>query len=155
MRVTQYDVELDETMHPVLIKERGINYSTNSKTLSSPQTIVDMCNEVFRMKRLAEEKVLLIALNAKGAPLGTFEVFRGAVNYSIINARELFIRLLLVGAVCFVVVHNHPSGDITPSEEDIAAANRIQEVGRLMNIAMLDFIIIGDGFLSFHEKGIL
>lgn len=82
-----------------------------------------------------------------------FEASHGTVNASFVNPREIFIRLLLVGASAFVVSHNHPSGDYTPSKEDIHITRRLKECADMMGITLLDHIIIGDGYSSLKESG--
>ena len=66
-----------------------------------------------------------------------------------------FTRLLLVGASCFTVVHNHPSGSVAPSDADRAVCKRLVKVGKLLDFEMLDFIILGERMYSFQEEGIL
>lgn len=68
---------------------------------------------------------------------------------------EIFIRLLLVGASNFVIAHNHPSGDCTLSKEDINLTKRIKYCADIMGIPLLDHIIIGEGYNSFHQNGLL
>lgn len=153
MRITKYRTELDENKHNILIKESATNYCTDNFT--DPRTISNMLNECFGLNRLAEEHAYLIALSTKCKPLGVFEVSHGTVNLSIINPREIFIRLLLVGASSFVLVHNHPSGDCTPSEDDIRSTRRIKKCTDIMGIPLIDHIIVGDGYNSFYQNGLL
>lgn len=119
MRITVYKTELNDDLHTELIKERAYNYSNSTGNLSNPDAIVNLMNDVFRMNKLSEEYLYMIALNTKCHPIGVFEVSHGASNYSVCNPREIFNRLLLCGANSFVLLHNHPSGDSTPSKEDI------------------------------------
>ena len=78
------------------------------------------------------------------------------MNASIITPRELFIEALHKQAVAIVIMHNHPSGDPTPSEEDILSTSRIKKAGILIGIELLDHIIIGNNcYISFREEGIL
>lgn len=95
----------------------------------------------------------MIALDTKNKPVGVFEVSHGTASASIVGSREIFIRLLLVGASCFVISHNHPSGDCTPSKEDIEVTRRLKECADMMGLSLLDHIIIGDGFTSLSECG--
>lgn len=152
MRITTYRTELDENKHNVLVKENSCNYPTC--TFNNPQAAAEMLNDVFRLNKQAEEHLYMIALNTKGKLLGVFEISHGAVNYSVCNPREIFIRGLLCGASGIILAHNHPSGDITPSKEDIAIHKRIKEAGQLIGIELLDNIIVGDGYLSFKANGI-
>ena len=90
----------------------------------------------------------MISLDYKCHPLGFFEVSHGTVNSSIVDPRSVFIRALLSGATSIILCHNHPSGDCTPSKEDVLLTKRIKEGGELLGIELLDHVIIGTGFLS-------
>jgi DNA repair protein RadC len=88
--------------------------------------------------------------------IGETTVSKGTVNASIITPRELFIEALQKNAVAIVIMHNHPSGDPTPSQEDIITTNRIKNAGNLIGIELLDHIIIGNNcYISFRETGML
>lgn len=152
MRITVYKTELNDDLHTELIKERAYNYSTGE--LNNPDSIVNLMNDVFHMNKLSEEYVYTIALNTKCHPIGFFEVSHGASNYSVCNPREIFNRLLLCGANSFVLLHNHPSGDSTPSKEDLTTFEKMKQCSNLMGISFLDNIIIGKDFYSFREKGL-
>lgn len=152
MRITTYRTELDENKHNVLVKENSCNYPVN--VLNNPQAAAEMLNDVFRLNKQAEEHLYMIALNTKGKPLGVFEISHGTVNSALCTPREIFIRSLLCGASGIILAHNHPSGDVTPSKEDIATHKRIKETGQLVGIELLDSIIVGDGYYSFKMNGI-
>lgn len=155
MRITTYKALLNEERHPVLVKERATNYA-GADRLSSPRAVMDMLCTVFEADRRAEEHGYLIAMDAKNKPAGVFEISHGAVNFSILQTREVFIRLLLSGASGFILAHNHPSGDPSPSGEDIAVTKKFTEAGKLMEVPLIDHIIIGDGrYYSMRENGIL
>ena len=87
----------------------------------------------------------------------SFEILsKGTVNYAVMSTRELFIAALRCRAVSIILLHNHPSGDPTPSEEDIRLTHRVYAAGQLIGINLLDHIIIGDNcYISFNESGIL
>ena len=106
----------------------------------------------FRLNKQSEEYVYMIALNTKCRPLGIFEVSHGAVNSSICNPREIFIKALLCGASGIILAHNHPSGDPTPSKEDERVYKRIKDAGNIIGIELLDNIIVGNGYFSFREN---
>lgn len=152
MRITIYRSELDKNRHNVLVKEKAVNYTTES--INNPQAVTGMLNTVFRLNKQAEEHVYMIALNTKGKVLGVFEISHGAVSQSLCGSREIFIRALLCGASGIILVHNHPSGDTTPSKEDTASYNRLKEAGKLIGINVLDSIIVGESYYSFTENGI-
>lgn len=153
MRITKYRTELNEHRHNILVKESSCNY--NIDCLTSPQKVFQLLNDLYGLNQLAEEYLYMIALSTKHKPLGIFEVSHGTLNSSLVNPREIFIRLLLTGASDFILAHNHPSGDCTPSKEDLKITERINECAKLMGISLLDHLIIGDEFLSFKEKGLL
>lgn len=152
MRITTYRAELNEDQHNILVKENSCNYPVDS--LNNPQAVAEMLNGVFRMNRQAEEHVYLIALNTKGKPLGIFEISHGTVNLSICNPRDIFIKALLCGAYGIILAHNHPSGDTTPSKDDMEVYKRIKEAGKIIGVELLDNIIVANGYFSFHENGI-
>ena len=80
----------------------------------------------------------------------------GTVSCSLVSTREIFIEALRNGAVYIVLIHNHPSGDPSPSREDIINTKRIKEAGSLIGIELIDHIIIGDfRYTSMRERGIL
>ncbi len=98
----------------------------------------------------------LLMLNTKAKLIGETEISRGTVNASLVTPRELFIEALQRNAVSIILLHNHPSGDPTPSTEDRLATRRIQEAGALIGIDLLDHIIIGDNcYISFREEEML
>lgn len=152
MRITTYRAELNEHKHNVLVKENSCNYPINS--LKSPQAITEMLNTVFRLNKQAEEYVYMIALNTKCNPLGVFEISHGAVSQSICNPREIYIKALLCGASGIILAHNHPSGDTTPSKNDMEAYQRIKEAGKIIGVDLFDNLIIGNGYFSFMENEI-
>lgn len=152
MRITTYRSELDENQHNILVKENSCNYPVDS--LSNPQSVTEMLNAVFRLNKQAEEYVYMIALNTKSKPLGVFEISHGSASQSICNPREIFIKALLCGATGIILVHNHPSGDTTPSKDDKTVYQRIKEAGNLIGVSLLDNIVVGSGYYSFLENEI-
>lgn len=153
MVIRKYRTEMNDDRHNVLVKELSADYKGD--TLMSPDAIAGMLDDIFRMSRLAEEHLYLVALSTKGHPLGVFEVSHGSVDASVFNPREIFIRLLLCGASMFVIAHNHPSGDTHPSKEDFAATRKLKECADMMGIPMIDHIIIGNSFYSFNVNDAL
>ena len=83
-------------------------------------------------------------------------VSRGTVNCSAVSPREIFIKAVRYGAASFVVIHNHPSGDPTPSDPDLKFTELLRKLGDMMNIKLIDSIIIGDNvYTSIFEKGLI
>ena len=147
----KYEMELDELKHPLMVEESS--YECPDERLNSPEKIVKLLNECFRLDKKAEEYVYMLAFDAKCNPLGEFELGHGSVNACILNPREIFQRALICGAVNIVIAHNHPSHDSTPSKEDDEVALKISRAGKLMGIKLVDFIIIGNGYFSYNEQG--
>lgn len=120
--------------------------------IKSPQDVAAWVMEELRYLQHEQFKVLL--LNTKNVIIACEEVSRGSLNASIVHPREVFSRAIKRSAAAIILVHNHPSGDPTPSQEDLNVTRRLVEVGRLVGIDVLDHLIIGDGvFCSLKEKG--
>lgn len=154
MRITKFRTELNKDGLNVLIKESSTYYITNQ--FQSPKEIVEMVNNLYGLNRAAEEYLYLFAFNTKSKLIGTFEVAHGTVNSTHVGMREIFVRLLLAGATCFVVVHNHPSGDPCPSNEDRSLTTRIIESAKIVGIQFLDHVIIGSySYYSFKEYDLI
>lgn len=122
--------------------------------LSTPASVADYFMEDMRHEE--QEQLVLLMLNTKMRILKEKMIFKGTVNYSCVSPREIFIEAMLVKAVHIVLVHNHPSGDPTPSQEDILMTRQVQEAGELLGITLLDHIIIGDNrYVSLKEERVL
>lgn len=120
--------------------------------VKSPQDVAAWVMEDLRYLQHEQFKILL--LNTKNVIIACEEVSRGSLNASIVHPREVFARAIKRSAAAIILVHNHPSGDPTPSQEDLNITRRLVEVGRLVGIDVLDHLIIGDGvFCSLKEKG--
>lgn len=117
-----------------------------------PKTVAEYYMEDMRHRK--QEVLKLVMLNSRSRLIGETELSKGTVNMSVISPRELFIEALQKGAVYIILMHNHPSGDPSPSKEDILISQRIKEAGRLLGIELLDHIIIGDNcYVSMAERG--
>ena len=120
--------------------------------LDSPQAVGNYY--MNRLKDERQEQVILVLLNNKGALIRDLVLTKGTVNQTILSPREVFIEAFRYQAVKIILIHNHPSGDPTPSKEDIDVTRQIQKVGELTAILLLDHVIIGDGrFISLKERG--
>lgn len=108
------------------------------------------------MQFLAVEQFRVIYLNTKNGIIAEEVVAQGTINSTIVGGRELFRRAVRLLAASIILIHNHPSGDARPSQEDIAITRRLVEAGKLLDINILDHIIVGRGkFESLKEKGIV
>jgi len=99
-----------------------------------------------------QEKFLAIMVNAKNKVISTQEISRGSLNLAVVHPREVFFAAIAAHAGSIFVCHNHPSGDTTPSGEDINLTIALKKTGDVVGIPVLDHIIIGDGtYYSFAE----
>lgn len=121
---------------------------------TSAKAIADYYMEDFRHS--TQEQVLLLMFDTKGTLLCEQIISKGTVNQSCISPREIFLEALEHHAVYIILLHNHPSGDVTPSPEDQMLTKRVWECGDLLGIALMDHIILGDKcYFSFREQGII
>ena len=122
----------------------------------------DLCNpeEVFAVfSHLADEpqeQVWVALLDVKNRLILRTRLHIGTLESSVVGTRDVFREALRVNAASFVLVHNHPSGDPTPSPEDVALTKRLREAGRHMEVELIDHVIIGgDSFASLHRLGLM
>lgn len=109
-----------------------------------------------RMRYYKKEHFMSLMINAKGQIIEEVEVSVGDLCSSTTHPREVFVDAVRRSAGSVVFVHNHPSGDPTPSEVDIETTRRLMEAGELLGIPVLDHIVIGDGsFVSMKAKGMI
>lgn len=122
--------------------------------VDEPKTIASYYMEQLRHD--TKEKLLLAMFDAKNRFLGDEVLSIGTVNSSLVSPREIYLKALQSQAVNIIILHNHPSGDPTPSDEDYRTTLRVSECGNMLGIFLADHIIIGDNsYISFREKGIL
>lgn len=104
----------------------------------------------------AEEVVGVFCLDMKGKINSYFEVSRGGVENSMMSAREIFKRAITANASSVILVHNHPSGEPTPSADDTSVTRTMVKAGEILGIRVLDHIIIGDGeTYSYGNEGLI
>ena len=156
MKISKYKTLLNDDRQCFLVEENIREYETNETVLNNDESIVKMLCDVYKMDILSEEYVYLLCFNTKCKLLGVFEVRHGTVSTSLIGVREIFQKALLINAAMIIVAHNHPSGDPTPSKNDILLTKRVTDAGNLIGIELLDHIIIGNNcYISFAEQRLL
>lgn len=120
--------------------------------MSTPEVVAHYYME--DMRHLTMEKVILVMLDSKSRILKDMVISTGTVNSTLLSPREIYLNALKYEAVNIILLHNHPSGDPTPSREDIQTTKRMQEAGNLIGIKLMDHIIIGDNkYVSLCEQG--
>lgn len=134
--------ELSMRMSMAKAKE-GINFNSSGQVAA------------YFMEKLRHrntECVIVVCLDSKGQMLCERKLSEGSVNMSLISPREIFLTALENKAVNMILIHNHPSGDPTPSRSDIVLTQNVREVGLKMDMQLLDHIVIGDNsYVSFRE----
>ncbi|RBP46715.1 RadC family protein [Garciella nitratireducens] len=122
--------------------------------IKSPLDVVDYLME--EMRYCMEENFNVVLLDTKNRVISVENITKGIVNASLVHPREVFKIAIRKNSTSVILVHNHPSGDPTPSKEDRAITIRLIKAGEIIGIHVLDHIIIGDGhYLSFKESDML
>ena len=133
---------------------KTLRSKNNLFKVSSPKDVAELL--INEMSYLNQEVLKLILLNTKNNIIKMENIFKGSLNSSIVHPREIFREAVKYGSANIIITHNHPSGDPTPSREDINITNRLKECGEIMGIKLLDHLIIGnDRYFSLKEKGII
>ncbi len=136
--------EISKRMNRKIVSLKGVRLNSTNKVFDFYKSKINSSQEQFYCiyldagKKVIEEKLLFI----------------GTANYSLVHPRDIFKEAYLINATGVICVHNHPSGDVKPSKEDINMTIRLREVGVIMGIQVIDHIIIGDDkYYSFLENG--
>ena len=121
--------------------------------IQSPEDVANLL--MAEMALLEQEHLRVLLLNTKNQVLSISEVYKGNVNSAVIRAGEVFQEAVRGNCPAIIIVHNHPSGDPTPSPEDVRVTQQLVEAGRLLDIEVLDHVILGrQGHASLKEKGL-
>ncbi len=119
--------------------------------ISSPRDIANLF--MAEMSLLEREELRVLLLNTKNQVLGVEKLYSGSVNSALVRPAEVFTAAVRRTCPAVVVVHNHPSGDPTPSPEDVSMTKRLVEAGELLDIELLDHVVIGEQrFVSMKER---
>src|SRR6056297_744150 len=122
--------------------------------ITSPQDVSALVMEDMRYYKKEYFKIILLDTKNKVIDIMTISI--GSLNSSIVHPREVFLEAVKKSSASIVLLHNHPSGEVQPSREDINITQRLIKAGEIMGIKVLDHIIIGDGkYLSFKEENII
>lgn len=136
-----------------ITKRMSKQLQQDSLKLMSPQSVADYYMQ--EMRHLSREIVKLLILDSKNRLIKDIIISEGTINTSLMPTREIFVNSLKYEAVNIIILHNHPSGDPTPSAEDIRTTKKLWEAGNLIGIQLMDHIIIGDNrYISLKEKGL-
>ncbi|SCG83738.1 DNA repair protein RadC [Proteiniborus sp. DW1] len=139
----------------VELGKRVMSSAHNNKAkITSPTDVVDLL--MLDMIHLKKEHFKIVMLDTKNQVIGIEDISVGSLNSSIVHPREVFKEAIVKSSASIILVHNHPSGDPTPSKEDIAITRRLAEGGDILGVKVLDHIIIGNNkHISLREKDII
>lgn len=136
--------ELGERMHSGSVDDKI--------QINNPKDAADFM--MGKMEHLTQEKFIALFLNSKNIIIKQKTIFVGTLNSAIVHPREIYSEAVKCASNAIIVLHNHPSGDTTPSLEDIKTTDRLRECGDILGIQLLDHVIIGDHtYLSMVEEG--
>lgn len=139
-------IELGKRLHGLPAMERPI--------IRAPKDAADLVMPQLRYE--SREHFLIMVLSTKNHVLDMPIISIGSLNTSVVDARLVFRKVISYDAAAVILVHNHPSGDPTPSSEDIMLTQKLISAGKLLDVAVLDHIIIGDNkYVSLKEQGII
>ena len=143
-----------KAMQLLAMAELGKRYSQSKNPInkiSCAQDVFDLFHERLRDKK--QEEFYVLMLNSKNNIIKEQFIYKGTLNAAIIEPREIFKEALKNSAAKIILIHNHPSGDPSPSKEDVDITKKINEAGQIVDIKVLDHIIIGNGsWWSWIEK---
>ena len=138
----RYTVKTDRAGHPVVLGRRIHTPAECASALSG--LLQDEAAEVFA----------ILCLSTTHRVMAYHEVSRGTLDATLVHPREVFKAALLANAAAIILAHNHPSGDPTPSPDDVALTQRLVQAGQMIGIPVLDHVIVGDQrWISFREIG--
>ncbi|MEB3011427.1 DNA repair protein RadC [Parvimonas sp. D2] len=137
-----------------LFKRLNMRECVDNFSFCSPKSVADIFMNILRDEM--KEHFYVLLLDTKNKIISWNEISKGDLNSSIVHPREVFKYALKYGANSIICLHNHPSGDPTPSSQDIDITKRLEDVGDLVGIRLLDHIIIGyNKYISLKEKGLM
>ena len=150
MRITKYKA--------LIVKDSAINYESKhgqgDAYATSPELVGDVLRELFHADKLPNEQMWEVCINAKGRVVGAFELATGTATQCVCDVAAVVRNALLCGAYSVILAHNHPSGDSTPSREDISTTDRVKNALKIVGLSLVDHLIIGDGDYSMREHGL-
>ncbi len=146
-------IQKESRLRLALIEESSNDYS-EAVPLNRPEAVARFFQEAICDQ--PQEVMAVLLLDTKNRSLGYAEVFRGTLNRAAVEPRAIFQYALLRNAAGFILAHNHPSGDASPSAEDLAFTRRLSEAGDVVGVRLVDHVIVGlQGWVSLRQRGAL
>ncbi|MFW5746857.1 MAG: RadC family protein [Nanoarchaeota archaeon] len=135
-------------------REAACGQKREHKIIQRPDQVYALVEQ--RLEGVDQEHFLALYLDTRKQLLSVSTLFVGTLDAIVVHPRDIFRKALQERAASVVIVHNHPSGDPDPSDEDIAFTRQVQKAGKMMGISLVDHVIIGDGrYFSFVDEGLL
>lgn len=136
-----------------LFKSYTLEKSRELKEIQSPSDVYKL---VMDLEEEVQEKLVVILKNARGKLIHKTVVAQGTLDHLFVHPRDVFRQALAYAAHSLILVHNHPSGDVDPSKEDLRLTQQLMKAGQMLGIEVTDHLIIGKGsYLSFWQEGFL
>jgi len=126
-----------------VVKENGGRYDID-KTINNPIAARNLFIEVAELDKRTEEVFVMATIDVRNKVTGLFEVSTGTLNSSLVTPREVFKRAILQNAAGIVLGHNHPSGNIDASSDDINITKKLVKSGKILGVNVVDHIIVGN-----------
>lgn len=130
-----------------------ISFMKEDAKASSPRAVYEALVPGYMTEK--RECMGLVMVDIKKNIVANEIISIGTLDHTIVHPRDVFKAAVLASAHSIILIHNHPSGDTKPSDEDIETARKMKDAGRLMGIPLLDFLIVGDGYQSLSNDGLL
>ena len=152
MKISKYETRFDKNGDACLC-ETPINYKVDGrKKYNSPTLLDEFFRDALELHTYTDERVFVVCMDNGCHIIGCFEASHGSATISLFPIREILQKSLMLGAVFIAVAHNHPSGDPTPSEEDITVTNKLRKACGIVDITFVDHIVVSKyGYYSFME----
>lgn len=158
MKRTISESNEEEDVYEVHSFSIRISENPVGKDLSAPEKVNDLAREILKREDQEKEHFYILLLDSKNRLKSVKHISTGTLTSSLVHPREVFRPAILAGSASIVAFHNHPSGDTSPSKEDISITERLQEVGDLVGIEFLDHVIISEkdnSYRSFQDMDLL
>ena len=123
------------------IKKRRIGVP---EQIDFPEKVVDFFRQYYCLDKMPEEYMYMICFNSASVPVSVFEISHGGIDYTVAPIREIYLKALLSDANNFILIHNHPSGNVKPSANDVKCCRTIVALQDMIGIKMNDFIRVGE-----------
>ena len=138
----------------IVIMETGVEYQPKDKPIV--RTAMDVLNVVGDLSVSDTEVFMVLTLDSKNGLHSADVITMGLLDSSLVDVRGVYRQAIIKNAAAIILCHNHPSGDLTPSREDVRVTHQMAEAGRVLDIKLLDHVIVSKGkHLSLREEGLV